>query len=156
GATDARTPELGSDLNVLRQAHVSMDDALEAAEEHYGAVIEAKDELDDNGKLPLSIYPVGKGRRVDAARNTVIELAGDPPTTYFRPARSEFKVPDAEHLTRSARDLTLVQAAGLGLRDAVWLAEDAIPGGFVYWAIPTIRETRAGYGVYVRAPNGGV
>ena len=24
-----------------------------------------------------------------------------------------------------------------------------VPGGFVYWAIPTIRNARSGYGVYV-------
>ena len=28
-------------------------------------------------------------------------------------------------------------------------AEKAVAGGIVYWAIPTIRDTRAGYGVYV-------
>jgi hypothetical protein len=62
---------------------------------------------------------------------------------------SEFAAPDAEHLTRSSRDLTIVQTAALSLRDAVDLAEWTVPGGFVFWAIPTIRNTRSGYGVYV-------
>jgi len=149
GATDERTPELGEDLSVVLQSKISMSDALEAAEEKYGETIEAKFELGDDGKLSLSVYPVGKGIDIDAERNTFSELAGDPTVESWNPEQSEFKVPDEEHLTRSARDLTLVQTASLTLRDAVYVAEDAVPGGFVYWAIPTIRDTRAGYGVYV-------
>jgi hypothetical protein len=29
-----------------------------------------------------------------------------------------------------------------------------MPDGFVYWAIPTIRDTRAGYGVYTLGADG--
>lgn len=153
-ATDQRVPELGNDLGVLKTAKVKMSAALAEAEEHHGATIEAKYEIGDDGKLSLSIYPVGKDIAIDAERNTFFELAGDPTTAYFKPSKTEFKVPDAEHLTRSARDLTIVQSAGFGLRSAVQSAEQAIPGGFVYWAIPTIRDTRAGYGVYVLTNDG--
>ena len=62
-------------------------------------------------------------------------------------------MPDVEHLTKSSRDLTLVQTSSLTLRQAVDVAQSAMPGGFVYWAIPTIRDTRAGYGVYVYATD---
>lgn len=153
-ATDQRTPELGNDLNVLKTAKIKMSAALAEAEEHHGPTIEAKYEIGDDGKLALSIYPVGKGIATDSERNTFFELSGDPTKAYFQPSKSEFKVPDAEHLTRSSRDLTLVQSAGFGLRTAVTSAERAIPGGFVYWAIPTIRDTRAGYGVYVLGADG--
>lgn len=153
-ATDQRTPELGNDLSILATAKVTMSAALAKAEHDHGATIEAKYEVGDDGKLSLSIYPVGNGIATDAERNTFFELAGDPTHATYAPDKTEFKVPDAEHLTRSARDLTIVQAAGLTLRDAVASAEHAVPGGFVYWAIPTIRDTRAGYGVYVRAKNG--
>src|SRR5262249_23067072 len=145
-ATDARTPELGNDLSVVKTSKVTMKQALDQLKPKYGEMIEAKFELGDDGKLSLSLYPVGKGLKVDAERNTFFELAGDPTAKTFAPSSTEFKVPDVEHLTRSARDLTLVQTAGLSLRDAVEVAEDALPGGFVYWAIPTIRDTRAGYG----------
>ncbi len=148
-ATDQRTPELGNDLTVVRAAKVKMSDALAQAEQKHGKTIEAKYEIGDDGKLSLSIYPVGKGIEMDAERNTFFELAGDPTNANFQPEKTEFKVPDVEHLTRSARDLTIVQAASISLRTAVWSAEQAMPGGFVYWAIPTIRDTRAGYGVYV-------
>jgi hypothetical protein len=153
-ATDQRVPELGNDLSDHHTAKVKMSAALAEAEEHHGATIEAKYEIGDDGNLSLSIYPVGKGIATDSERNTFFELAGDPTKTYFSPSKTEFKVPDAEHLTRSSRDLTLVQAAGFSLRSAVTSAEHAVPGGFVYWAIPTIRDTRAGYGVYVLGTDG--
>lgn len=153
-ATDARAPELPN-LAVLKSAKISMYDALVAAEKKHGKTIEAKFELDDSGKLSLSIYPVGKGLDIDAERNTFFELAGDPTTKSFNPSKTEFKVPDAEHLTRSARELTIVQAAGIDLPTAVLFAEFSMPeGSIVYWAIPTIRDTRAGYGVYVLGTDG--
>ena len=153
-ATDQRTPELGNDLSILATAKVTMSAALAQAEHDHGATIEAKYELGDDGKLSLSIYPVGNGIAMDAERNTFFELAADPTKATYAPDKTEFKVPDAEHLTTSARDLTIVQAASLTLRDAVASAEYAVPGGFVYWAIPTIRDTRAGYGIYVMFNNG--
>jgi hypothetical protein len=153
-ATDARHPEL-PDLQVLKSSKISMFDALVKAEAKHGKTIEAKYELDDQGKLSLSIYPVGKGLDVDAERNTFFELAGDPTKKTFDPSKTEFEVPDAEHLTRSARELTIVQAAGIDLVSAVFFAELAMPeGSIVYWAIPTIRDTRAGYGVYVLGTDG--
>lgn len=149
GATDERTPELGEDLGVLATAKIKMGAALEAAEKAYGPTIEAKFELGDDHKLALSIYPTAKGVDIDAERNGFRELAGDPTAAEWKPALEEFKADDKEHQTRSARDLTIVQTAGLSLRSAVTAAEKASPGGFVFWAIPTIRETRSGYGVYV-------
>jgi hypothetical protein len=146
GATDQRAPELGSDVTIVRQSKISMLDALKMSEKQYGKTIEAKFELGDDGKLSLSIYPIGKGIKTDAERNSFSELSGDPTADTFAPSLSQFAVPDEEHLTRSARDLTLVQTAGLSLVDAVKRVQSR---GFVYWAIPTIRDTRAGYGVYV-------
>ncbi len=149
GATDARTPELGDDLTIVRQSKVSMAGALAQMEAKNGPAIEAKFELADDGKsLSLSIYPVGKGLAMDAERNEFFELSGDPTAATYAPDKSQFKMPDFEHVSRSARDLTLVQAAGLSVRQAVDAVNEAMPDGFVYWVIPTIRDTRAGYGVY--------
>jgi hypothetical protein len=155
-ATDQRTPELGNDLSVLRRSRITMAQALARSEARDGPAIEAKFELDDQGHLSLSIYPVGHGMATDAERNTFFEAAGDPTAATFSPALTEFTVPDVEHLTRAARDLTLVQTAGLSLRAAVAFAQARMPGGFVFWAIPTIREARAGYGVYVLGRDGTV
>jgi hypothetical protein len=156
GATDARVPELGSDVTIVRQSRISMSAALRQIAPQYGAAIEAKFELDDSGHLSLSIYPVGHGIGTDSERNTFFELAGDPTAATFAPSLSEFTVPDEEHLTRSSRDLTLVQTARLPLLDAVTTVEGRFPGAFVFWAIPTIRDTRSGYGIYVLATDGTV
>jgi hypothetical protein len=148
-ATDARTPELGDDLTIVRQSQISLSTALAQMEAQHGPAIEAKFELADDGKsLSLSIYPVGKGIATDAERNEFFELSGDPTAATYSPDKSQFKMPDFEHVSRSARDLTLVQTASLSLRHAVARVEAAMPDGFVFWAIPTIRGTRAGYGVY--------
>jgi hypothetical protein len=156
GATDTRTPELGDDLTVVRQSKLSMSAALRAMEMQHGPAIEAKFELGGDGKLSLSIYPVGQGVGVDSEHNTFFELAGDPTAATFAPSLTEFVVPDEEHLTRSSRDLTLVQTASLTLLQAVVKAEARFPGGMVFWAIPTRRDTRAGYGIYVLAADGSV
>ncbi len=149
-ATDARVPELGSDLSILKQSKISLADGVAQVEKRYGSVVEAKFELADDGKsLSLSIYPAGKGLKMDSERNTFFEASGDPTGATYAPDLAEFKVPDVEHLTRSSRDLTLVQTASLSLRDAIDAAQYAMPDGFVFWAIPTIRDTRSGYGVYV-------
>jgi hypothetical protein len=154
GASDARTPELGTDLSIVKTSQVKMSAALAAMETAHGPAIEAKFEIGDDGKLSLSIYPVGKGITTDAERNTFFELAGDPTAATYAPEKAEFTVPDVEHLTRSARDLTLVQTANITLRQAVDAVDRAVPGGFVYWAIPTIRDTRSGYGVYTLGTDG--
>jgi hypothetical protein len=149
GATDARVPELGPDPSVARAAKIKMSRALEKTLTKYPAVIEAKYEIDHDGNLALSIYPVKEPLTVDAERQTFFELAGDPTQATFAPTESTFAVPDEEHLTRSARDLTLAQTSSISILNAVKKAELKFPGGFVYWAIPTIRGTRSGWGIYV-------
>src|SRR5438445_11994454 len=64
--TDKRVPELGGDPTIALDSKVSMADGLKLAAASYGPTIEAKFELDDAGKLSLSIYPVGKGIATDA------------------------------------------------------------------------------------------
>jgi hypothetical protein len=147
-ATDARHPELGDDLTVLRNSRVTMAQGLAQLEEQYGATIEAKFELDHDGNLALSIYPI-EDISIDPEHATFIEAAGDPTRSTFAPGFDAFALDDVEHQTRSARDLTIVQTANLTLREAVDAAQAQMPDGFVYWAIPTIREGNAGYGIYV-------
>ncbi len=146
-ATDARAPEL-TDLGILATSKITISQALAQLEAKNGPAIEAKFEPDDSGNLSLSIYPV-KDISVDAERATLGELSGDPTAATFAPDFAEFKVPDVEHLTKSSRDLTIVQTSSLTLRQAVDAAQHAAPRGFVYWAVPTIRDSRSGYGVYV-------
>ncbi len=154
-ATDLRVPKL-PDPTVVRTAQVSMSTALNQTLEKYPGVIEAKYEIGGDGKLVLSIYPVKEPLSIDAERQTFFELQGDPTAATYVATETKFDVPDEEHVNRSARDLTLVQTQSMSLSDAVTEAESEISGGIVYWAIPTIRDTRSGYGVYVLAPDDSV
>src|SRR5262249_11509833 len=146
GATDARVPELGDDVTIARTARVKMSTALQQTLTSYPGVIEAKYELGDDGVLSLSIYPVKEALTIDAERQTFFELAGDPTQAVYAPTESTFDVPDEEHVTRSARDLTLVQTSTISILGAVQKAESMFSNAFVYWAIPTIRGTRSGWG----------
>src|SRR5262245_12450819 len=101
GFTDKRRPELGSDPRIVLDSKISMSDALAKVEADKGGIIEAKFELDDNQKLSLSVYPVGKGLDVDAERNVFQEAAGDPTVRTFKTGLEVFS--DQEHLTRSSR-----------------------------------------------------
>jgi len=150
--TDDRAPELGNDPSIARQSKITMLQAIDQLESHYGKIIEAKFELDHSNNLSLSLYPV-KDFHLDAERNELGELAGDPTGGSFTPSYEKFDVPDEEHVTKASRDLSLVQAAGMNLRSAVVKVQTKFPGGFVYWAIPTRQGTRAGYGVYVLDKN---
>lgn len=153
GATDARVPELGSDVTIVHTAQIKMSTALRQLAPKYGAFIEAKYEIGDDGNLSLSIYPTQQPIGVDAERQAFFEVAGNPTMVPFAPTEAKFDVPDEEHVTRSARDLTLVQTLNMTLLDAVTRAEQRYSNGFVYWAIPTMRGTRAGFGVYVLDGN---
>lgn len=143
-ATDAEVPQLDNATQV-RQSKITLIQALDYAEAKYGPQTEAKFELDDAGKLSLSLYPVGKGINTDAARNVLQELAGDPTVIPWAPELSTFT--DEEHLKIGSRDLTIVQTAGLSLREAIERVNEKQPG-FVYFAIPTIRDGQPGYGIY--------
>src|SRR5581483_8433999 len=132
-ATDQRVPELGKDVKIVRTSRVDITDAL------ADDMIEAKFELGDDQKLSLSLYPV-KDMTLDAERNVFQELSFNP--TLVQPEKSLDTFTDQEHLTRSARDLTLMQLSSVSLADVVW---DASWEGQVYWAIPTIRQGRAGF-----------
>jgi hypothetical protein len=155
GGTDARTPELNGDPTIVRTATIKMSSALKQVLKTSPAVIEAKFEIEDDGhSLSLSIYTTDQGTNIDAERQHFFELSGDPTGAMYTPDSSQFDVPDEEHVTRSARDLTLVQTSSMSILDAVQKGESMIHGGIVYWAIPTMRDTRAGWGVYVLAPDG--
>src|SRR5262249_19092433 len=116
-ATDARVPELGSDVTIVNQSRISMADAVQKVARENGPVIEAKFELGDDGKLSLSVYPAKNGLQMDSERNVFQELSGDPARAPFSGSLATFD--DQEHVLRSSRDLTLVQLSRLSVADAV-------------------------------------
>jgi hypothetical protein len=141
-ATDAREPEL-HDVKDVFASKISMLNAVKQFEVNSQSIIEAKFETNGAGDLALSLYPLANVATVDAERVTFSEVAGNPTTTPFATSSEQFT--DFEHITRSTRDLTLVQLSNLSLRDAV--SRGAVLGN-VYWTIPTMQNGRAGYGVY--------
>jgi hypothetical protein len=54
-ATDQRVPELGGDPRIVRASKISLGAGVRQFEAAFGRTIEAKFELDDAGKLSLSI-----------------------------------------------------------------------------------------------------
>lgn len=143
-ATDVEKPKL-SDLSELKKSKITLVEALKQVEAKYSPATEAKFETGDNGKLVLSIYTVENGINTAAAQNVFQELLGDPTVSPL--ALDLTTVTDPEPTKSSARNLTLVQTAGLTLRQAVEKVNEKQPG-FVYFAIPTIRDGEPGYGVY--------
>lgn len=153
GATDARVPELNDHPEIVRTSKITLADAIAQVEAKYGPAIEAKLEMANDGvSLSLSVY-AASDLSLPAEHDTLSEASGDPTAAIWSPELARFDVPDEVHVTRATRDLTLVQTASLSLHDAVVSAQGQIAGGIAYWAVPTIRGTRAGYGVYVLAPD---
>jgi len=141
-ATDQRVPELNGDPTIVHTSKIDMASAIANAQSK-GPIIEAKFEIGDDKNLSLSLYPV-KDIALDSERNVFQEVSYNPTQLHSKQNLDTFT--DQEHLTRSSRDLTLIQLSSKTLADA---ALDWSWQGSVYWAIPTIRKGRAGYGVYV-------
>jgi uncharacterized membrane protein YkoI len=120
------------------------------SEKAHGKAISAKFEMKGE-TLMLSVYTAKAGLEKDAEHNELIELIGDASQASWSPEIEVFA--DAEHLKRSAMQLTLVQTSKLSLVDAVKKAESATQGK-VYSAIPSVRAGAPVYDVAVAMPDG--
>lgn len=145
-----RTPDAKA-VPLLGTARITLLQGIKLVQAKYGAVIEAKFELDDSGALSLSVYPVGKGLRTNAEFNVFKEVSGPAASTPWKQSVQVFK--DREHLTRSSFDLTILQLGHLSLAGAVQRALAQQPG-IAYWAIPTLQGTQPMVGVYIRSSDG--
>jgi len=145
-----RTPDAKA-VPLLGTAKISLVQGIKQVQAKYGAVIEAKFELDDSGALSLSVYPVTKGLRTNAEFNGFEEAAGSPTTLPWKPSIEVFK--DQEHLTRSSFDLTIMQLSKISLATAVQRALARQPG-IAYWAVPTLNGRKPAIGIYIRSSDG--
>jgi hypothetical protein len=145
-----RTPDAKA-VPLLGTAKVTLVQGIRQVQAKYGAVIEAKFELDDSGALSLSVYPVTKGLRTNSEFNVFEEAAGPATASPWKPSIEVFK--DREHLTRSAFDLTIMQLSSINLATAVQRAL-AQQKGIAYWAIPTLRGKQPVIGIYIRSSDG--
>jgi uncharacterized membrane protein YkoI len=150
-ATPLFAAEGGAELlGRLKESKHSLLKGIAQSEEAHGKAISAKFEMKDN-TLVLSVYTAGKGLDKDAEHNEMIELIGDATQARWSPEKEVFE--DAEHLKRSAMQLTLVQSSKLSLVDAVKKAESATQGK-VYSAIPAVHSGVPVYDILVVTSDG--
>jgi len=150
GGENVRTPDAKA-VPQLSDAKITLVQGIKQVEAKYGPAIEAKFELDDSGALSLSVYPAAKGLKNDAEFNVFEEASGPAAASPWKPSIEVFK--DAEHLTRSAFDLTLMQQSKLSLARAVQRALAQQPGT-AYWAVPILRGKKPAIGIYIRSDDG--
>ena len=150
GGPPQRTPDARA-VPLLDTAQITLVQGIKQVQAKYGPVIEAKFELDDSGALSLSVYPVTKRLMTNAEFNGFEEAAGPAAESPWKPSIEVFK--DAEHLTRSSFDLTIMQLSHLKLATAVQRALAQQPG-IAYWAVPTLHGKKPAIGVYIRSSDG--
>jgi len=138
----------------LPSAKVSMSAGLQqATAKAPEAAISAKYEMDDAGKLSLSVYTVEKGTGVDAEHNVLKELSGSPEGGAWTTKAEVFK--DVEHVSRASEQLTLMALCPHTLLDVVKKAEKDAAGGTVFSIAPKVKEHKPAFVVLV-ANNGKV
>jgi len=152
----ASEPAQGEDytglLKVLSNSKHSLADGIRQATKSTEVPISAKFELDDNGKLSLSVYTAEKGLTTDAEQNVLKELSGSPETAEWKPEVEVFK--DPEHLKRAAEQQTLMALSQMSLLDVIAKAQKQ-QRGTVFSVTPVIVGNQPKFNVLV-ANNGRV
>jgi hypothetical protein len=106
--------------------------------------ISAKFELDDKGKLSLSVYTAAKGPNVDAEANVLKEWAGTPDGGQWTPSAETFK--DVEHVARASEQLTLMALTSKTLVEIAAKA-DKEQLGSTYAITPVLRGKKPYFAV---------
>jgi hypothetical protein len=127
-------------LKALPASKISLADGIAQASKHGEAAISAKFEMDDSGKLALSVYTAEKGLLVDAEHNVLKELAGSPEMLPWAPAVEVFT--DIPHVARASAQLTLMALSPRSLAQLVSAAQKESKGT-VFSAIPKVEKGRA-------------
>jgi hypothetical protein len=110
-------------------------------------VISAKFELDDSGKISLSIYTAPQGLSVPAETNPLTELSGDPTVLPFAPGAEVFA--DKEHIARASTHLAIMQLSSMTLSEIIGAALQVQDGKPYSVANPMIRDREAVADVYI-------
>jgi uncharacterized membrane protein YkoI len=136
-------------LKVLSKSKHTLSDGIrQAAAKSPETVISAKFELDDNGKLSLSVYTAEKGLNTDAEHNILKEISGSPEAEKWKTEVEVFK--DVEHVARSAQQLTLMELSPFSVLDINAKAEKQ-QSGKVFSITPIVQDRKAQYVVFVAA-----
>ena len=139
-------------LKVLSNTKHSLADGIRQATKSTEVPISAKFELDDNGKLSLSVYTAENGLTTDAEHSVLKELSGSPEAAAWNPEVEVFK--DPEHLKRAAEQQTLMILSQMSLLDVIAKAQKQQPGT-VFSITPVVVGHQPKFNVLV-ANNGRV
>jgi len=139
-------------LKVLSNSKHSLADGIRQATKSTQVPISAKFELDDNGKLSLSVYTAENGLTTDAEHSVLKELSGSPEAAAWSPEVEVFK--DPEHLKRAANQQTLMGLSQMSLLDVIAKAQKQQPGT-VFSVTPVVVGHQPKFNVLV-ADNGRV
>ena len=140
---DAETAKL---LAALPSAKFSLSSGLVQVSKGSEVPISAKYEMDDHGKLSLSIYTAEKGLAVEPEKNVLKEVAGSPEKASWSPETEVFK--DVEHVARASEHLVL---SALAHKPLLALVKDASAraSGTVYSIAPSLEGRKAVFVVLV-------
>ena len=144
--------DYGPLLKVLPQSKHTLADGIRQATNSTEVPISAKFELDDSGKLSLSVYTAEKGLPTNAEHNVLKEMSGSPEAAAWNPGVEVFK--DPEHLKRAAEQQTLMALSKMSLLDVIAKAQKQ-QRGTVFSVTPVVVGHQATFNVLV-ANNGRV
>ena len=142
--------DYGTLLKVLPNSKHSLAEGIRQSAKSGEVPISAKFELNDEGKLSLSIYTAEKGLTTDAEHNVLKELSGSPESAQWNPEVEVFK--DAEHLKRAAAQQTLLALSSMSLLDVIAKAEKQ-QRGTVFSITPVVRNQKPEFVVLVSNNN---
>ncbi len=137
-------------LKALPNSKHTLADGIRQATKGSEVPISAKFELDDNGKLSLSVYTAEKGLTTDAEHNVLKELSGSLESAEWSPEVEVFK--DPEHLKRAAEQQALMALSRSSLLGIIANAQKQHRGR-VFSVTPVIRDRKPQFVVLLADRN---
>ena len=126
-------------IKALAQSKHSLTEGLRQSAKSPEAPISAKFEIDDKGKLSLSVYTVEKGLSTEAEGNVLKELSGSPEQAKWTPEVEVFK--DIPHVARASQQLALMSISPFSLADIAAKAQQQ-HSGTVFSIKPAVRNRK--------------
>lgn len=121
---------------LMPSSKLSLVEGIKLAETSHGPATSAKFEVNDEGKLVLSIYTIPEGFDIEPEKATLSEIAMDP--TAAEPGLRLEKFEDKEHIARSAAHMTLFRLSRFKLTDVLEKAAQATKASPIDVRNPTI------------------
>jgi hypothetical protein len=139
-------------IAALPMAKITLLEGIREARVRGAEVISAKFEMDDSGKLSLSIYTAPLGLGVPAEANPMTELSGDPTALPFAASAEVFA--DKEHIARASTHLAIMQLSRMSLAQIIGRALYVQRGIPYSVANPSIRNQQPVADVFIVGQDG--